>query len=146
MGFYLQQYCQKLYDYDLANLFQLPSPNEEDDPQEQLGGYSVGDFELLAYENFTCDGQSLIIYCDDLEELTYYLHGKLLEIYKEDDNEFPYAHYHEYNDCLKLAIQIYDVYAVFDVAVGGYGYIVGLDNFVGLQNVEDNNFWEEMEI
>ena len=34
MGFYLQQYCQKLYDYDLANLFQLPSPNEEDDPQD----------------------------------------------------------------------------------------------------------------
>lgn len=145
MGIYLQQYCQKLYDYDLANLFQLPSPNEEDDPQEQLGGCSVGDFELLAYENFTDNGQDLIVYGEDLEELTYYLHGKLQEVY-EDNSEFPNVYYHQYSDCIKLAIQIYGVFAVFDVTVGGYGYIVGLDNFVGLKSVENNNFWEEMDI
>lgn len=142
MGIYLQQYCQKLYDYDLANLFQLPSPNEEDDPQEQLGGYSVGDFELLAYENFTDNGHSLIVYGEDLEELIYYLDGKLQEVYN-DDSEFPYAYYHSYSDCVKLAIQIYDVFAVFDVTVGGYGYVVSLEKFIESSEVENNSFWEE---
>ena len=129
-------------DYLLCELFNIVDIDDLDQPREELGGMSVGDFETLANSReFSFPGTC--IYSEDIEELAWTVDSMLQEIF-EIEHEFTTAFYQKKSNGIYLAINIFDVYAVFSCNCGGYGWGTTLSYFEKANEIETSSKWEEL--
>lgn len=129
-------------DYSLYELFNITNNDDLDQPREELGGMSIGDFETLANSG-GLSFPGTCIYCEDLEELAWTVDSMLREIF-EIECEWTTAFYQKKSDGIYLAIKIFDVYAIFDCDCGGYGWGTTLSYFEKANKIEMSEKWEEL--
>lgn len=130
-------------DYEIGKLFNVDMEDWDslDKPRPEIGGMTIEDFETLANQVFQFPGDC--IYCEDYEELAWTVDSILQENF-ETKNNYPTVFFKNKSNGIYLATKIYDVYAVCDCEIGGYGYEITLLYFKSAKNIENSGHWEEL--